>query len=164
MRAHVITTVLVLAACRDVTKFSSRGGSYEGGVVQGSFVRSGVTEDARLCMTLDTDHLQDAPGVVSTTDGRFARTPLRPIPQLWHDPLSTLAFGDGRVQNLLYVATPANGESEDVIVVVSLMLSGDLEVRELRGAPRADDAGAAKPPPLFAVFTLTRREDVPCPP
>ena len=160
----VVVAIGMIAACRDVTKFSSGAGSYEGGVVQGDFVRAGVVPEARLCMTLDTDHLQDAPGVVSTSDGRFTKTPLRPIPQLWHDPLSTLSFGDGRVQNFVYVATPVS-ESEDVMVVVSLMTSGDLEVRILRGAPSADDAGASasKAPPLFAVFTLSRRPDVPCP-
>ncbi len=162
MRALGLLVIVGLFGCRDVTKFSSRGGSYEGAVVKGDFVRAGVTDDARLCMTLDTDHLQDAPGVLTTTDGRFTKTPLRPIPQIWHDPLSTLSFGDGRVQNFVYVATPVN-ESEDIIVVVSLMSSGDLEVRMLRGAPTAMDAGAAKAPPLFAVFTASRREDVPCP-
>ncbi|HEY8078934.1 MAG TPA: hypothetical protein VIF62_32605 [Labilithrix sp.] len=161
MRALGLVAIVGLLACRDVTKYSSRDGSYEGPVVQGDFVRAGVGVDARLCMTLDTDHLQDAPGVISTTDGRFTKTPLRPIPQIWHDPLSTLSFGDGRVQNFLYVATPVN-ESEDVTFVLSLMESGDLEVRMLRGAPSAVDAGG-RAPPLFAVFNLTRRRDVPCP-
>jgi hypothetical protein len=162
VRLVVLTAAFALVACRDVTKFSSKDGSYEGGVVQGSFVRSGVGETARLCMTLDTDHLQDAPGVITTTDGRFTQTPLRPIPQIWHDPLSQMSFGDGRVQNLVYVATPKN-ESEDVMVVVSLMTSGDLEVRMLRGAPSAEDAGATKPAPLFAIFQISRREHQPCP-
>jgi hypothetical protein len=128
-------------------------------------------------MTLDTDHLQDAPGYVWTTDGLFTKTPLRPIPQIWHDPLSTMSFGDGRVQNLVYVGTPVSA-AEDVVAVVSLMSSGRVEVRLLRGAPQADagaagtsadagaDAGVASTsasPPLFAVFSLDRR-DVPCTP
>ncbi len=169
MEKRLLTLGLLVAAlanggCRDVTRFSSGSGSFEGAVVQGDFVRSGVAADARLCMTLDTDHLQDAPGVVWTTDGRFANSPLRPIPQIWHDPLSQMSFGDGRVQNLVYVATPAT-ENEDVMVVVSLMNSGGIEVRLLRGAPTTVDAGAPDktPPPLFAVFTLDRRS-VPCAP
>jgi hypothetical protein len=162
VRSVVIAlSVFVLVACRDVTKFSSKDGSYEGPVVTGSFVRAGVPDNARFCMTLDTDHLQDAPGFVWSSDGRFANTPLRPIPQIWHDPLSQMSFGDGRVQNLVYVATPAN-ETEDVFVVVSLMSSGDIEVRLLRGAPTADDAGANKRPPVFAVFNLERRPHQPC--
>jgi hypothetical protein len=92
----------------------------------------------------------------------FGKTPMRPIPQLWHDPLSTLSFGEGRVKNLIYVATPSAGN--DVFVVVSLMQSGDIEVRLLRGAPSLPVDGSAPLPPqsnLFAVFGLGRQEG-PC--
>lgn len=157
------SAALLAAACRDVTRFSSKGDRFEGSVVKGSFVRSGVVEDARMCLTLDTDHLQDAPGSITTSDGRFHRTPLRPIPQIWHDPLSTLEFGDGRVQNLVYAASPALGdggpfEAQDVMVIVSLMQSDHIEVRLLRGAPQTDagvpPAGVASA--LFGVFNLER--------
>ncbi len=160
---------LALVACRDVSQFSSRGGSYQGAVVNGSFVRTGVAEDTAACLTLDPDHLQDTPGTLTTSDGRFKATPLRPIPQIWHDPLSTLDFGDGRVQNLVYAATPIVGdaspeEAQDVFVVLSLMQQDrHVEVRLLRGAPQADagaiPAGVASP--LFAVFHL-ERERRPC--
>lgn len=132
--------------------------------MKGSFVRAGIAEDVSMCLTLDTDHLQDTPGFVSTSDGRFSHTPLRPIPQIWHDPLSTLSFGDGRYQNLVYAAGPfvkdaGPEEAQDIVVVVSLMQSEQLEVRLLRGAPQAD---AGPPPPgvapaVFGVFTLERR-------
>ncbi len=155
--------------CRDVTRFSTHGDHYEGDVVKGSFVRAGIADDARMCVTLDAEHLQDTPGVLSTSDGRFKATPLRPIPQLWHDPLSRLTFGEGRVQNLVYVATPVApvGDTQDIMVVMSLMQEGGVEVRLVRGAPAADagapaappDAGAApaQAPPMFGVFTLDRR-------
>lgn len=157
-----------LFACRDLSKFSSRGDRYQGTITNGSFVRTGVSEDTKLCLTLDTDHLQDAPGALTTSDGRFRAAPLRPIPQIWHDPLSTLDFGDGRVQNLVYAVTPLVGdggveEAQDVFVVLSLMQSKHIEARLLRGAPQID-AGA--PPPgvasaVFAVFHL-EREEGPC--
>lgn len=126
--------------------------------MSGSFVRAGLPDTITMCLTLDTDHLQDAPGAVSTSDGRLQRSALRPIPQIWHDPLSTLSFGEGRLQNLVYAATPdADG---DVLVIVSLMQSDQIEVRLLRGAPGAAlDAGAT--PPLFGVFTLEKK-DGPC--
>lgn len=167
--AALVLTTVSLAACRDVTRFSSKGDHFEGSVVKGSFVRSGVIEDSRMCLTLDTDHLQDAPGSLTTSDGRFRAAPLRPIPQIWHDPLSTLAFGDGRVQNLLYAASPSSvdaeaSEAQDVMVIVSLMQTDHIEVRLLRGAPQTD---AGPPPPgvgraLFGVFTLDRAGG-PCP-
>jgi len=159
----LLTAIAAIAGCRDVTRFSSKGDRFEGSVVKGSFVRSGITEDARMCLTLDTDRLQDAPGTVTTSDGRFKATALRPIPQIWHDPLSTLSFGDGRVQNLVYAAAPAIldagvAEAQDMMVIVSLMTSDHIEVRLVRGAPQTD-AGAAPPgvaSTVFGVFNLDR--------
>lgn len=105
-----------------------------------------------MCLTLDTDHLQDAPGTVSTSDGRFKGTPLRPIPQIWHDPLSTISFGDGRTQNLVYAATPSDGQ--DLMVVVSLMQSDNIEIRLVRGAPEADGGPGTS---MFGVFNLAKQ-------
>lgn len=164
MTVVVVTT----AGCRDVARFSNRGDHYEGDVVRGSFVRAGVTEDARMCVTLDADRLQDNPGTITTSDGRFKGAALRPIPQIWHDPLSTMTFGDGRRQNLVFVAAQSAsfGDASDVMVFLSLMDEGGLEVRMVRGAPESD-AGAPRPDgdggatstatPLFAIFTLDRR-------
>ena len=155
-----------IIGCRDVRRFSSYGDHYEGRVVKGSFVRAGVTEDMKMCLVLDAEHLQDGPGTLSTSDGRFRATQLRPIPQIWHDPLSTLSFGDGRRQNLVYVATPlatsdaAPGDTQDVMVFLSLMSEGGVVVRLLRGAPQAE-AGAPAPaaaPPMFGVFPLDRAQ------
>jgi hypothetical protein len=150
-RWRVAVGSLALVACRDVSGFTTHGDRFEGPVVEGDFVRSGVDPGTTLCLTLDTDHLQDIPGTVSTSDGRFRTVLLRSIPQIWHDPLSTLAFGEGRVKNLLYVAaatTPfADGNGPDAFVVVSLMQSGNVEVRLLRGAPSGtppDDGSASE--------------------
>lgn len=148
------------AACRDVGRYSTRGDHYEGDIVKGSFVRTGLADDAKLCLVLDADHLQDGPGSITSSDGRFRATPLRPIPQIWHDPLSTLSFGDGRRQNLVYVASPISegGDAGDITVVVSLMSEGGVEIRMMRGAPQTDGAAPLTTPPLFGVFTLDRRE------
>jgi hypothetical protein len=172
MRARVAAAgaslAVSLVACRDVSSFTTAGDRFEGAVVQGDFVRAGVAAGTQLCLTLDADHLQDAPGAFSTDDGRFRTVAMRPIPQLWHDPLSTLSFGDGRLKNLIYVAaasTPfGDGAGPDVIVVVSLMQSGDVEVRLLRGAPGiAPDASpaASSAESVFAVFDLVRKKG-PC--
>ncbi|MCL2777660.1 MAG: hypothetical protein FWD73_06620 [Polyangiaceae bacterium] len=146
-----------------MSRFSTGSGSFQGPIVQGSFVRAGLADDVRMCITLDADHLQDAPGFVSTSDGLFAQTPLRPIPQLWHDPLSTLSFGEGRENNLIYAATPTSGPA-DIMVIVSLMQSTGVEVRLLRGAPGSPEPseveGGANEP-LFGVFALSK-EQVPC--
>ena len=177
--AALVAAGLALSGCRDnASKFSNTGDHYEGNIVTGSFVRSGLQTDARMCIVLDGARLQDAPGTITTSDGRFKNTPLRPIPQVWHDPLSTFSFGEGRLQNLMYVATPTSSDASDVFVFVSLMEEGGVEARLVRGAPQADagapaatqdagdggDAGGVVPlapsSPVFGVFVLDRREGV----
>ena len=97
----------------------------------------------------------------------FRKTPLRPIPQIWHDPLSTLRSARGALKNLMYVSaatTPFADGGSDVFVVVSLMQSGDIEVRLLRGAPSLRPTAARPTQPgsnIFAVFSLTRKSG-PC--
>src|SRR5580692_9296973 len=114
-----------------------------------------------LCLTLDTNHLQDTPGNLSTSDGRFHAVPMRSIPQIWQDPLSTLQFGEGRVKNMIYMvraSTPyADSDGNDVLAVVSLMQSGDVEVRLIRGAPdyTADGGTVSTMQNVFAIFDLT---------
>jgi hypothetical protein len=153
--------------CRDLSSFTTGpNDSFDGLVVEGDFVRTGVDSGTRLCLTLDTDHLQDAPGVLSTSDGRFHAVAMRPIPKIWHDPLSTLSFGEGRLKNLIYVSTSStafpDGRRDDVFVVVSLMESGGVEVRLLRGAPAfVTDGGPPAPSSIFAVFQLARQKG-PC--
>ena len=148
--------------CRDVSSFTNDGDHFEGSVVAGSFVRAGVGDDVRMCLVLDAAHLQDAPGTLRSSDGLFVDTPLRPIPQLWHDPLSTLSFGEGRTKNLVYVATPhsVEGPETDAFIVLSLMQSGGVEVRVMRGAP-SDTGASPSTANLFGVFTLDR-EKGPC--
>jgi len=144
---------VLVAGCRDLSSFNSGSGSYTGivvGTAQASFVRAGIDAGTSLCVTLDTDHLQDGPGSVWTSDGLFTAAPLRPIPQIWQDPLSTLSFGEGRLKNLVYVATAttpfADGNGNDV--------------RMLRGAPGLVAEGgtaATSGGNLFAVFDVARQ-------
>ena len=159
--AVLVAIAVAVAGCRDTSRFSSHGDRFEGPVVAGSFVRAGLGPDVTMCLTIDTDHLQDGPGTISTSDGRLRAAPLRPIPQIWHDPLSTLSFGEGREQNLVYAAAPS--DAQDLTVVVSLMQANLIEVRLLRGAPQPDAAAPppGEAPPVFGVFTL-RRQSGPC--
>ncbi len=150
------------AGCRDLSGFSTHGDSFQGPVLNAPFVLAGIDGAANLCLTLDTGHLQDSPGLLSTSDGRFHAAPLRSIPQLWQDPLSTFQFGEGRVKNLMYMVratTPyGDGQGDDVLAVISLMQSGDVEVRLVRGAPdvAADAGSAATMQNVFGIFDLTR--------
>jgi hypothetical protein len=166
MKWVLVLIAVLVVGCRDLSGFSTHGDRYEGPVVSAAFVRTGVGPGIRMCLTIDTDHLQDAPGDLSTDDGRFQAVAMRIITQIWHDPLSTLTFGEGRLKNLVYVASAtmpfSDGNGPDVFVVISLMQSGHVEVRLLRGAPpRLDGGSLASTGNLFAVFDLTRQSG-PC--
>jgi hypothetical protein len=166
--ALLVASVAGTLSCRDLSGFSTGSGSFEGEIVGADFVRWGIgaTTDGgaatRLCLTLDANHLQDTPGALSTSDGLFHAAPMRTIPQIWQDPLSTLSFGEGRLKNLVYVVnatSPLPEGGNDVFAVVSLMQSGNVEVRLLRGAPPPD--GSVPTDHLFAVFEL-QRQSTPC--
>ena len=153
-----------LSGCHDLSGFSTgTGNHYAGCVVPADFVRVGVDATTSLCLTFDADHLQDVPGTITTSDGRFNAAPIRSIPQVWHDSLSTFSFGEGHQKDLLYAATAStpyeDGNGNVVFVVVSLLLSGDVEVRLLRAAPEAfpDASTAGAGGDVFALFDLTRK-------
>lgn len=176
---------VLASGCRDLSGFSTGTGSFSGVVVDATFVRSGISAGTRMCMTLDANHFHDGPGAVWTDDFRFTAAPFRPVPQLWSDPLSTLSFGEGRLKNFVYVlgaTSPfTDGNGNDVLAVLSLMQSGGVEVRLLRGAPplgAMPDAGGStdggdttdggaleggpaidvgNPGPIFAIFTLSKQ-------
>ena len=156
MTARGVVLLALLAGCQDTSRFTTKHDHYEGTVVEGNFVRAEVNLGTRMCVTLDADRLQDAPGFLTTSDGRFRDTPIRPIPQVWHDSVSTLTFGEGRERNVLYGATPdpTVDPGGDVMIVLSLLSSGDIEVRILRGAPAAP--GGPPKSHVFAVFPLQR--------
>jgi hypothetical protein len=158
-----LTCCFLLGACKDVSRFSTEAGeSYCGQIVGAGFVRRGFDDKIRMAMKFDADHLADAPGLLSTDDGLLAGTPMRPLPEVMNDPLSTLNFGEGRDKNLLFAVDPAEAANGPTIfAVVSLMHGGDAEVRLMRGAPSAAGAQTGAPP-LFGVFApMTRRPD-PC--
>lgn len=154
---------LLVAACADVTRFSTKPGeAYCGSIIDGPFVREGFAPGVRMRMSFDSDRLDSRPGTLSTDDGLLTDAPMRPIPQLFHDPLSTLKFGEAREKNLIYVVSPKSGAS--LFVVVSLLYDGKAEVRLLRGAPPLSQTTAvsdAEGPSVFGVFPL-HREDGTC--
>lgn len=162
----VVMGAALLTGCKDTDRFVTRPGeSWQGSVVKGTFVRSGIAESATMCLQLDVDHLKDTPGSITLSDATspeplVARS-LRPIPQLWHDPLSTLSFGQGRLQNLMYMVAMPDGGG-DLTVFVSLMESGDIEVRLVRGAPGPSDVAPAGTAPIFGIFLL-HKQDSGCP-
>lgn len=159
--ATLIASACALAACADVTRFSTKPGeAYCGSVIAGPFVRAGFGPGVRMRMSFDADRMSTSPGALSTDDGLLTDAPLRPIPQLSHDPLSTLQFGERRDKNLLYIVTPTRPSSgPSLLAVVSLLHDGEAEVRLLRGAPPLVGTTAisdAEGESVFGVFPLQR--------
>lgn len=153
-----------LAGCRQLDRFTTNGDHFEGTIVAADFVRTGIAPGTTMCLTFDADDIQASPGVLSTSDGTFTQSAMRPLPQLQNDPLSLYNFGEGRIQNLIYAAHACvpdggPGTAADPLLFVSLLQSDDIEVRVVRSAPELGDA--APPPgastPVFALFPLTRK-------
>jgi hypothetical protein len=162
---HGLATVVLFSpgfGCKDVSRFSTLPGeSYCGHIVGAAFVRRGFDETLRMRMTFDADHIADAPGTLSTDDGLLTSTPMRPVPEFFHDPFSTFNFGEGRDKNLVFAVDPTDpAKGPTIMVVVSLMHGGDAEVRLMRGAPTGEAMPATSP--LFGVFAPLARQPGQC--
>jgi hypothetical protein len=167
--AAALLVIVGMSACKDIDRFSTKNGDYYcGQIVDAQFVRRGFRgADAGsvwMRLTLDANHLNDSPGVLSTNDGLLVNAPLRPLPELSNDPLWTFSFGEGREKNLLFAIDPsvATGGGPTMMAFISLMHSGDAEVRLVRGAPQPAsqaDAGSVDGEPLFGVFAPLRRQE-----
>jgi hypothetical protein len=152
-----------ISACTNVGDYSSFPGEcYEGTILPDPAVRQGFAQGVRLTLTLDVNALAkgsanpiDAlpPGTtaaaeLTTSDGRFVKTPVNQMSQVPYDALSQLQFLGGRVRNFLAFAALQQGI---VTVVVSLMENEEIEVRLLK--PPLSNSSA-----LFGVFRLNRKD------
>ena len=159
-RGWSLLAPLVFVGCQDVDDYSTKPDeSYCGSVVEGPFVRDGFAPEVRLRLTFDAAAISSGPGMVTTDDGLFTEAKLTPIPQIFHDQLSTLSFGEGRKRSMLYAVTPTRVQGgAPLTAVVSLMDGGNVEVRIFR----AGDASQTDTPSLaasyFGVFPLTRQK------
>ena len=157
-RAAALLAAAALVGCKDVASYSTGPDeSYCGSVIQGPFVRAGLGPDVQMRLSFNADALDSSPGAVTTSDGLLVNASLQAIPQFFHDPLSTLQFGEGRRRNLIYTATP-NAPGPALFVVVSLMENSAVEIRLLRGNPATDGQAPPSNLAVFGVFPLQRRK------
>jgi hypothetical protein len=174
MRAGLLA--LLLSGCQSQKDFDLEDNeSYCGPITSADFLRrpngnepNAFYEDDRIELHGYSSRQAACPaGSLTTTSRLLDGAELRPIEVLAHDPLSTLQFGDGRVENEIYFVRTARGQ--DLLAVLSLMTDGAVELRLLGAAqseeggglppcPTDPDAGvAALPPtPVFALFHLRR--------
>ena len=149
--------------CRDLDRFDTgENGAYCGQIIDGDFTRRGFPAGLGMRVTLDIPALQVAPGTLTTDDAEtgycapqplFDHTPFQVTPELFSDPLSLLEFGFTRDHNFIaWVDSTCQGSA---LAVVSLMHTGDVEVRLLRRGEQAETPG----PGDFGVFQLQRNDN-----
>ena len=178
-----IGSLLLLAAvgCNDLDRFALAPNEVYAGTVAGiddvectgetpcSFIRRGFAEQATLEMDFDPERIGVVPGQLTSSDGgcgpEFANTELRNIAPLAHDQLALYNFpGGDRLRNYMYVSRPESGplSSRDVMVFLSLLRSGEIELRVVAGAGQSDcaptdcDARTRGECDYFGVFRLAR--------
>jgi hypothetical protein len=171
--------VLATTSCKDLERFDTDSkAAYCGELVSGPTFHDGfVTAVEQPIMRLklsavETGQLSSLsennsaiPGRLTSNDAElglcseggdplFKSSPLRAIPQVYHDTLSTLSFGEGHDEDFFaWVDSTCQGT---MLAIVSLLRNGDVEVRLFKPAPLpAPDAGPDKRPG-FALFALKR--------
>jgi hypothetical protein len=161
---------LSLAACSSLDGYTTAPGeSYCGAIVASGTFSAGLPAGFAMRLTLDAAELDGdiSPGAVwaSPDPSGPASTrlldgaPLRRIPALENDPLSTPDLGGGRAPTRIFALTPASAAEDPLLGVLSLRSDGGAEVRLLR--PGVTAAPPASPPPgkqpLFALFVLYKQ-------
>jgi len=168
-----------LLGCRDLESFDSKPGeAYCGTIIgqpgfQEGFVKLKQPPDLELGLVLDVQRLTSRPGELSSNDALngmcaapgapqrlFDNAPLRAIPEVDHDVLSSLTFGEGHVHDFFaWVDSSCQGT---MLAVVSLMKNDQVELRLFKPA-RVPQAGATPfDEPGFAVFHLEAQPQSDC--
>lgn len=161
--------------CSDLDKFQlDDSEAYCGSLVSAplfhrGFVADGSPPALRLRLHLDIDELTTRPGRLTSDDSErglcrdsghalFEDAPLRAIPEVMHDPISTMNFGQGREHSFFaYVDSSCQGT---MLAVVSLMRNGEVEMRLFKPAPEsADDSENSAG---YALFYLKPRKTENC--
>jgi hypothetical protein len=168
------------ASCRSLDRFDTKGDpAFCGEIVLGPDFHAGFIQDNRnppvlaLMLELDTSQLAamgektpSFPGQLSSDDKvdglcpgepLFKGAQLRTIPQVYHDTLSTLSFGEGHDEDFFaWVDSTCQGT---MLALVSMLRNGDVELRLFKPAPLS----AAKEPPAeekpgYGLFYMNRSE------
>jgi hypothetical protein len=155
-----VASVTGLGGCKDVDDFTTHQGEhYCGAIVAGPFVRDGFGPDVKLRLSFDAAAIASGPGTISSDDGLFVDAKLSPIPQVFHDPLSTLQFGEGQKRSLLYSVAPSGtAGGAPLSAILSLMENGNVEVRLFRAGDPQRPAEPARAASYFGVFPLSRQK------
>jgi hypothetical protein len=171
--AAVVLAGACLFGCRSLERYDTEGTSaYCGSIVgptvfQDGFVPDGQPPGLGLSLKLATSTLSTRPGTLSSNDaetgfcreeGRalFENAPLRAIPEMFHDSLSQLEFGEGHVQDFFaWVDSSCQGT---MLAVVSLLTNGAVEMRLMKPAAEPPPNAGADQQPGFALFYMEKSD------
>lgn len=169
--ALAVCGTLSLLGCRDLDSFDSKPGqAYCGAIIgqpqfQSGFIKQDQPPSLELGLILDIDRLTSIPGTLTSNDALngmcsapgapqrlFDSKPLRAIPEVDHDVLSALTFGEGHVHDFFaWVDSSCQGT---MLAVVSLMKNNQVELRLFKPAPVPQPGATPFDLPGFAVFHL----------
>ncbi|HEY5372883.1 MAG TPA: hypothetical protein VIK01_04320 [Polyangiaceae bacterium] len=162
-----LAALIAASGCRNLDSFSSKPGeAYCGQLLsqpefQDGFLPLGSRPNLELELRLDTSTLTSEPGILrsndattglcaSTSGALFQDAPLRAIPAVDHDVLSTLTFGEGHEHDFFaWVDSSCQGT---MLAVVSLMKNNQVEMRLFKPARLAPPKAPADQQPGFAMF------------
>ncbi|HEY6080511.1 MAG TPA: hypothetical protein VIW29_16975 [Polyangiaceae bacterium] len=178
-------SLLLLAAlsaafgCRSTDRFNTSGeAAYCGDIVYAPAFTDGFLVDGepprlRMQLTLDLSQLHSSSegttllGSLSSNDAEtglcseqghalFDGARVRAIPQVDHDTISSLTFGEGHDEDFFaYVDSTCLGT---MLALVSLLRNGDVELRLFKPAALPASDASAKDRPGFALFSMKRNE------
>ena len=145
----MLAALLAASGCRNLDGFTSKpGDAYCGQLLsqpefQDGFLPLGSRPNLELALTLDMSKLTSEPGKLtsndastglcaSTTGALFQNAQLRAIPQVDHDVLSALTFGEGHEHDFFaWVDSSCQGT---MLALVSLMKNQEVEIRLFKPA------------------------------
>jgi hypothetical protein len=163
-------SALAAVGCHKLDGFDTKpGDAYCGTIIaappvfQDGFLSEGQPPNLALALTIDTGKLSSEPGILRSNDTLtglcssasqplFRDAPLRAIPEVDHDVLSTLTFGEGHEHDFFaWVDSTCQGT---LLSLVSLMKNDQVELRLFKPAHLPPENAAPADRPGFAVFHL----------
>src|SRR5450432_630590 len=176
--AHALGALgaFLVASCHNLDSFNSKpGDAYCGAIIgaaapasdpnkpafQAGFVPEGQPPKLELALTLDTSKLTSEPGILRSSDALtglcsakseplFQDAPLRAIPEVDHDALSTLTFGEGHEHDFFaWVDSTCQGT---MLALVSLLKNRQVEIRLFKPARLPPSNAPPDQQPGFAMF------------
>lgn len=177
LRLFALLGAAALVGCNSLDRFDTKGtAAYCGSLVASPTFEEGLLPKGRprslqLSLSLDIAALTsrgDEPvnvGVLTSDDqtrglcapqALFNEVPLRTMPVVDHDLLSTLEFGSGR--DYSFFTWVDSSCQQTMLALVSLMRNEDVEIRLFKPAAMPTPGAGPELQPGFGLFTLQRQE------